>query len=278
MPLNLPVFYTRTISSVFFVAIMLTGLLFNAMAFTLLIGVIHFLCMREYFRLLPLITPGLQRQPWQYVAIQVLGIFCIILYFNPENNFLSNYRIIHLFTTIIPVIPIMFFLIAIVRKNDAFIGTLQSFGGFLYISLPMIMLQYLYQYHSIYIPVTLIAFIWINDTMQYIIGSFFGKTPLSEISPKKTWEGTIGGTLLTVIVAIVAQIFIKIEMVNFIALALCAGIAGTFGDLLESKLKRMAGVKDSGTLMPGHGGALDRFDSLLVATPFACAVYMYHYF
>ena len=102
-----------------------------------------------------------------------------------------------------------------------------------------------------------------------------GKTPLSAISPKKTWEGTIGGIILAVAVAgiIAWQFGFDIKMILMIAAI--SAIAGTFGDLLESKLKRMAGVKDSGSLMPGHGGFLDRFDSLLLAIP---AVWLYVYF
>jgi phosphatidate cytidylyltransferase len=104
------------------------------------------------------------------------------------------------------------------------------------------------------------------------VGSFIGKTPLSPISPKKTWEGTIGGIVLSVLV--VALLFsymgpgqIAWPFTGWIAaIALVASITGTLGDLLESKLKRMAGVKDSGSFMPGHGGFLDRFDSLLLAT------------
>ena len=123
------------------------------------------------------------------------------------------------------------------------------------------------------IPCTIIFSIWINDTMAYIVGSLIGKTPFSKISPKKTWEGTIGGALLCVAVISLIAYFSKLLPVKDAAIiaALCA-IFGTIGDLFESKLKRMANVKDSGTIMPGHGGFLDRFDSLLVAAP---AVWVY---
>ena len=114
--------------------------------------------------------------------------------------------------------------------------------------------------------------IWINDTMAYIVGSLIGKTPFSKISPKKTWEGTAGGAILCVIVIGLLGYFIpaakEIEVKHWIAIAAICAISGTAGDLLESKIKRMADVKDSGAFMPGHGGFLDRFDSLLVATPF----------
>jgi phosphatidate cytidylyltransferase len=107
--------------------------------------------------------------------------------------------------------------------------------------------------------------------MAYIVGSIFGKTPLSKISPKKTWEGTIGGIILSIIVVgLVSHWYFNLKWLTYflVIIAAIAAITGTFGDLLESKLKRMAGVKDSGSIMPGHGGFLDRFDSLLLATPF----------
>jgi phosphatidate cytidylyltransferase len=121
----------------------------------------------------------------------------------------------------------------------------------------------------------IIISIWINDTMAYIVGSIIGKRPLSKISPKKTWEGTIGGIILSIVVVGLITFFGFNSgpiTIYIMLLAAIACVAGTFGDLLESKLKRMAGVKDSGNIMPGHGGFLDRFDSLLLAIP---AVWLY---
>ena len=126
-------------------------------------------------------------------------------------------------------------------------------------------------YHAL-IPCSIIFSIWINDTMAYIVGSLIGKTPFSKISPKKTWEGTIGGALLCVVVIALLGNFIPVAKViavkDWIVIAAICALFGTAGDLLESKIKRMANAKDSGSFMPGHGGFLDRFDSLLVATPF----------
>ncbi len=132
-------------------------------------------------------------------------------------------------------------------------------------------------------PCIIIFSIWINDTMAYLVGSFIGKTPLTKISPKKTWEGTIGGIILCIVaIGFLFPLIMGKELqllstptaIWFIVPGLCA-IFGTLGDLLESKLKRMADVKDSGSFMPGHGGFLDRFDSLLVAVP---AVWIFVYF
>jgi phosphatidate cytidylyltransferase len=152
--------------------------------------------------------------------------------------------------------------------------------GIFYITMPVLMLidlrfdNIFYKGSHVFIdfgyiiPCTIIFSIWINDTMAYIVGSLIGKTPFSKISPKKTWEGTAGGALLCVIVmGIIGHYVFGDYRAAVIIAAICA-VFGTAGDLLESKIKRLAGVKDSGSIMPGHGGFLDRFDSLLVAAPF----------
>ncbi|MBC7536828.1 MAG: phosphatidate cytidylyltransferase [Ferruginibacter sp.] len=158
--------------------------------------------------------------------------------------------------------------------------------AFLYIILPIILLidlgvngnYYTHQIasgntsrYSSLLPCAIIFSIWINDTMAYLVGSVIGKTPFSKISPKKTWEGTIGGLLLCIIsMALLGPLIGAGKTISWqqwtVIAAICA-FFGTAGDLLESKLKRLAYIKDSGTFMPGHGGFLDRFDSLLIATP-----------
>ena len=126
--------------------------------------------------------------------------------------------------------------------------------------------------YSPILPIAIIFSIWINDTMAYLVGSLIGKTPFSKISPKKTWEGTGGGAILCVIVMGLITYFVNafhsLPLKHWLAIAAICAVFGTMGDLLESKIKRTANIKDSGSFMPGHGGFLDRFDSLLVATPF----------
>jgi len=118
------------------------------------------------------------------------------------------------------------------------------------------------------LPMLVIVSIWINDTMAYMVGSFIGKTPLSVVSPKKTWEGTIGGALLAVLaVVLLGRTLTNLSYLTLVIVSATAAITGTIGDLIESKFKRMAGVKDSGHILPGHGGFFDRFDSLLLAGP-----------
>lgn len=126
------------------------------------------------------------------------------------------------------------------------------------------------RYDPLY-PCALLFSIWINDTLAYLIGSMVGKTPLSSLSPKKTWEGTLGGVLATPLVMALLGYAVssahRHSPFQWGMLALLAAVSGTLGDLYESGIKRRAGVKDSGSIMPGHGGFLDRFDSLLFAAP-----------
>jgi len=229
MALNVATLKTRSLTAVVFVAVMLTGLLWNFWSFLILFTIIHFGCWYEFIKLMKKIYGE------KYLLYCLLGVVYITM---PVLMMIDMRRIWSDF--------------------DGF-KTLTDFGNT--------------------IPVAIIFSIWINDTMAYIVGSLIGKTPFSKISPKKTWEGTIGGAILAVLVIgflfpLLADKYfypVSYHKVWFIIAALCA-IFGTTGDLFESKLKRMANVKDSGSIMPGHGGFLDRFDSLLFAAP---AVWIY---
>jgi phosphatidate cytidylyltransferase len=172
--------------------------------------------------------------------------------------------------------------IKLLKKIDPDYYKLKSLLGLFYITLPIVLMIFIRtenfnglnnNYLKI-IPCGIVFSIWINDTMAYIVGSLIGKTPLSQVSPKKTREGTFGGIILCVIVITLIGYFTKYySVVDWIVISLFCAVFGTLGDLLESKLKRMANVKDSGSLMPGHGGFLDRFDSMLVAIPFVFVYY-----
>jgi phosphatidate cytidylyltransferase len=172
--------------------------------------------------------------------------------------------------------------IKLLKKIDPVNYKLKSFLGLLYITLPVVLMIIIRtagfnglndNFFKI-IPCGIVFSIWVNDTMAYIVGSFIGKTPLSSISPKKTWEGTIGGIILCVMAISFIGYYTRFyTVVDWMFISVFCAVFGTLGDLLESKLKRMANVKDSGSLMPGHGGFLDRFDSMLVAIPFVFVYY-----
>lgn len=279
MALNRATLKTRSLSAAVFVVIMLAGLLINQWTFLLLFSVIHFGCWIEYQKIIGLIDPDYKNiTPFHRYGIMIAGL-CFLLYFT-HNDFAIGDFLLHpigwwlglLFAFLLPVTEVLF------SNNISLKNIGYSAVGLIYISLSCGLMIDLLRFPSmpfqsvpIY-PIIIIACMWINDTMAYIVGSLIGKTPLTQISPKKTWEGTIGGIILcvTVVMVVGGYTFLlrDFHFIHWIMISLIAAVAGTFGDLFESKLKRMAGIKDSGNMMPGHGGFLDRFDSLLVATPF----------
>lgn len=148
------------------------------------------------------------------------------------------------------------------------------FSGIFYIGLPILMgIVFLNQNFELnkFLLLSFIIINWSNDTFAYIIGKQIGKTPLAKsISPNKTIEGTMAGLLAAILAAILLNHFLLPESLSItkaVILGMCIGIAGTTGDLYESKMKRLAGIKDSGHLLPGHGGFLDRFDSFFYIVP-----------
>ena len=134
-----------------------------------------------------------------------------------------------------------------------------------------------YSEHAVFyaIPLSMYVFIWINDTGAYLSGVTLGKHKLfPRISPKKSWEGSIGGALATTASAFaIAHLFPFMSVAQWIGMALVVVVFGTFGDLTESMMKRHLDIKDSGRILPGHGGILDRLDSMLLAIP-AVVIYL----
>lgn len=149
--------------------------------------------------------------------------------------------------------------------------------SYFYLVLPFLTLILIHIYPSIPSEVEssfpllagMLLLIWTNDTFAYLTGRMLGKTKLFErISPKKTWEGTIGGIIFTIVVGIIIAYFTNHEYLFWSIAAVLMAPCAIFGDLLESLFKRSLNVKDSGTILPGHGGILDRFDATLMAAPF----------
>ena len=145
--------------------------------------------------------------------------------------------------------------------------------GLLYISVPFYFLNRLIFLNGAYsyeVIIGLLLLIWADDVGAYFSGSFFGKTKLfSRISPKKSWEGVAGGAALALLIAWgLTFIFKDLAPWQWALFAVTVVIAGTYGDLIESMLKRTLSIKDSGDAIPGHGGFLDRFDSLIYSVPF----------
>ena len=277
MALNFSVLKVRTISAVVFAAIMIGGILWNQWSFFALFTIIQLGCLFEYQKLMRIIFPayGAVNKVHQW-GVLVLGVFASVAlaslpyaYKGVPLTTYATYGVIG--------VAVIILLSDIVSKKINFKAFLVSAVGIIYISMG---LSLIFQLRAVMsntffgdigytIPLILIVSIWVNDTAAYLVGSLIGRRPLSSISPNKTWEGTIAGILISVLLVtkIMGQ-YIPLSEKSIFLISIVAAIAGTFGDLVESKLKRLAGVKDSGTMMPGHGGFLDRFDSILLATPF----------
>lgn len=289
MAFNWQTFKTRTITAIVFAAVMLTGLLWNQWSFFILFTVIHFGCWLEYQKIIGQIDVEYKTiNSFHKYAVMFAG-WGFMLFMTDDLFMTGNFNLNEIGWWILLILPIALPVTEIVlSKQFSFRIIGYSFFGLLYISMSWGLMIDLRAKGIMFegtgfsldfgwiIPVTLIVAIWVNDTMAYIVGSLIGKTPLSAISPKKTWEGTIGGAVLAIIaVTMIGHFLMDMNYIDVGIIAVIAAVAGTFGDLLESKLKRLAGVKDSGSIMPGHGGFLDRFDSLLLATPF---VWLFTYF
>ncbi len=196
---------------------------------------------------------GLMWNLWAFLLLFfVIMVGCLVEYSKLVFKFKPGLLVLAIFYIIMPVLMMM---------DLGVNGTLLSRGN-----------ARIAENFTPLFPCAIIFSIWINDTMAYIVGSLIGKTPFSKISPNKTWEGTAGGAILCIVVIAILGSLIpvakQIPIHHWIAIAAICAVFGTMGDLLESKMKRLAKVKDSGHFMPGHGGFLDRFDSFLLATPF----------
>ena len=281
MALNVAVFKTRTISAIVFGIIMMAGLMLNEWSFFILFTIIQFGCLNEYIKLMGLIYPEYHTlAPTHRWGLLLVGIVMMMV-LSPNTLSINGYSIKYIGSQILPVLLVTMVAGELYFKKYNLQNVAISFFGLIYIrmclslmfQLRAFMVNTFFINWAFSIPLLLIATIWINDTMAYIVGSFIGKRPLSSISPNKTWEGTIAGIIISVaLVTKVLGTWIPIQEKYIFLMSLVAAIAGTFGDLFESKIKRMAGVKDSGSMMPGHGGFLDRFDSILFAVPFVWLV------
>ncbi|SDD57149.1 phosphatidate cytidylyltransferase [Niabella drilacis] len=278
MAFNWKTFWTRAFTALIFVAVMMAGLLYNEWSFLLLISCIHFGCWWEYLKLNEKIF-GTVFHPYLKLGFCLAGFHLLLLCCGALQLF--GYSLASSFSLPFLLAGVVLLITGIFQQRIHLKALGAAALGLIYISLSWALLLRLRYTADInimedgareaasgfFIPVLLIVAIWINDTCAYLVGSMIGKTPFSKISPKKTMEGTIGGMLLCVAaITFILQYWFHWQVL--LGISLIAAIAGTAGDLLESKLKRMAGVKDSGSIMPGHGGFMDRFDSLLVAIPF----------
>ncbi len=256
----------RSISAFFFTIIIITALLLNKIVFGITFGLLMIIALHETYQI---IEPKQNKAQEKY-GITVGSIIYIISYLVSQK--------IAPPTTYLILAPlfITFFMIEIFQTNKQH-SIPKTVFGIIYVAIPFALFNFLNtaeiwnaqinQYFLLYFFII----IWANDTGAYLIGSLIGKNPFSKnISPNKTIEGTLGGIITSTIIAIIpAIIYPELCIIKYAGLGLIIAISGTYGDLAESMLKRRANVKDSGKIMPGHGGILDRFDSFIFAVPMA---------
>lgn len=203
-----------------------------------------------------------------------LGVMIFTLTFMIEKERLPNEYLYLIF----PIVSLTFF-IKLYKKTDKkpFTGVAYTYLGIFYVALPFSLLNLaVFSVDKIYhyeILIGCLLILWASDTGAYFAGTKFGKTKLFErVSPKKSWEGFLGGAFSAIAVAfILSQYFHVIEDWKWLVIAGIIIIAGTYGDLIESLFKRSIEIKDSGNHLPGHGGFMDRFDGLLLSAPFITA-------
>lgn len=203
-----------------------------------------------------------------------LGLMIFTLTFLIEKEQFKNEYLYLMF----PLVSLTFF-IKLYRKTDKkpFTGVAFTYLGIFYVAVPFSLLNLaVFSVDQVYhyeILIGCLLILWASDTGAYFAGTKFGKTKLFErVSPKKSWEGFLGGAFSAIAVAFVlARYFHVIEDWKWLVIAGIIIIAGTYGDLIESLFKRSIEIKDSGQILPGHGGFMDRFDGLLLSAPFITA-------
>ncbi|HLR77070.1 MAG TPA: phosphatidate cytidylyltransferase [Balneolaceae bacterium] len=253
----------RIFSGAIYAALLLLSILSSEYTFTILVFIFGLFTLFELQKLLDLKS---------YLAYFILVVFMVVFKFFHLTEF-GYILLILMFLTLIVNLLLIRDLLAI-RKIPLFEGRKYLLVIFYLISALVFLTLIPYQNptgrYNPDILIGIFALIWTNDSFAYLIGKTFGRRKLFErISPNKTIEGFIGGLVATIIAGgIVCYYSHTFSYKVWIGLALITGVFGTFGDLIQSKLKRQAGVKDSGSLMPGHGGLLDRLDSIIFAATF----------
>jgi phosphatidate cytidylyltransferase len=263
-------FVLRTITGTVFVAAILASML-SFWSFWGLMSLVLILTLYEYRKLLQ------QKEVFVSGVVFTIVVFSIIYIY--EFCYGASVRTIWTFSLMIIFLLFGMFVEQLYsKKGNPIQNIVFSVFPLFYIIVPFACLIYLHSINPLY-ALALFSFVWVNDPFAYLTGITIGKHRLFErISPKKSWEGFFGGLVFAVLAGVAfnhftTEIFGAYSLIKWIVFAVIVVIAGTFGDLFESLFKRSLEVKDSGTILPGHGGLLDRFDSILFAAP-AAMIYL----
>lgn len=275
-------FVTRTLTAIVYVVLLVGCTVLSPMSAYIFYALIALLCTREFCAVLnrhygaEINTPIVALTGFLLVSIAWVGVGGI-----------KDEQLILLFGT-----TMLFLIISELyrQSSDPLRNWALAFAAQIYTALPFALLPSIAIHYDVYnnapiyewiYPLALFIFLWTNDTGAYLVGSLLGRyVPYKlfpRISPNKSWVGSIGGGLLTLAAAAVIYTLrpAELNLLQWLGFGLTVVFFGTWGDLVESLLKRQLGIKDSGHILPGHGGMLDRFDSALLAIP-AAAIYFYY--
>ncbi len=294
MALNLKTLGVRSASAAVFVVVLLSSVYFSFYSFAAFFAFVGLWGLWEFYKLIELKNT----QPNRLLGLAI-GAFILLIGVTHNLPFYDGYKLTfsghvdkYKYVILFPLFFVVMLDELFRNKENPFINIGATLLGVLYVPLAFSLFIQLSgtnfnKFISYQAPVNynsslilcIIFLIWSNDTFAYLVGSLIGKNKMYErISPGKTWEGTIGGIILTIALAFgLGFVFKSVPMEDLLVIALIVGVIGTMGDLVESMLKRSVGVKDSGNIMPGHGGILDRFDSLIMIAPFVWAYLQFRY-
>lgn len=258
----------RTITSIFFVIALLGSIYLNEFASSILFFVIILLSQREFYNFF---------KPTEIKPQKTIGIIAGLSYF--IISVLASQAKVNI-SSLLLIIPLIFtlFIVELFRNRPQPIPNIAyTILGVIYVAVPFTLLHEIayfnnFEFRNEYNYGLLMGYffvLWANDTGAYFVGRSFGKHKLFErISPKKTWEGSFGGAFFGLLMGYFNSLmFPQMDTLTWLGLALIVVIFGSLGDLVESMFKRSMNLKDSGKLLPGHGGVLDRFDGIFISAP-----------
>jgi phosphatidate cytidylyltransferase len=266
---------TRAITGFFFVIVMLASVLCGPYVFSGFYLLISILCLHEFYKLIK--QSGVKPNMNAGLLNGVLVFVFSALQFYTDSG--TAHALLALLTFTFGLI----FIQELFKSSEApFTNIAFTFLGIIFTVLPFTLfhaMAFIKGSYNFHFPLAFLILLWANDTGAYLVGVKFGRTKLFERhSPKKTWEGFIGGVVINIIAAIIiSRFYIDMQWKQWASMAVFISLVGTLGDLVESMFKRSINVKDSGGILPGHGGLLDRFDGLLLSAPFVFT-YLYLFF
>jgi phosphatidate cytidylyltransferase len=261
----------RLLTGIVYVGVISFAVMYCSYTFLALFLIITFLCLREFYSLINS-HKGIKINPYLHGAGGTILFLTFFLYTSKiTGEVIFSLYLLYVVATLVHELYL--------NQKEPITRLAYIFFGQCYIALPFSVLNFpsftgAHVYQGIWV-MALFLFLWANDTGAYLIGVRFGKHRLWErISPKKSWEGFFGGLVFTIVIAFIfAHFNQQIGWYHWVFLSIGVVVFGTYGDLIESLMKRTLNVKDSGHSLPGHGGFLDRFDSLLLAA-YALLFYM----